>query len=205
MKKSLLVIAIAAIFAACNDSGPVSTAPAVNAFTEIPDTVGLAEFNRMKEQQQMVNLQGVEIEPESEPQVTSTPRVVYRNAPVKKASATRYKKPVPVNIGSERTSTDRYEGNAETTSSIPEVATQPTVGENTGIGSGDDVATAPEAEKKKGWSKAAKGTAIGAGSGAVLGAIISKNKTKGAVIGGVIGAAGGYVLGKKMDKKASGN
>ena len=56
--------------------------------------------------------------------------------------------------------------------------------------------------KKKGWSKAAKGTAIGAGAGAVLGAVINKrNRVAGAVIGGVIGGSGGYVIGRTMDKK----
>ena len=56
--------------------------------------------------------------------------------------------------------------------------------------------------KKKGWSKAAKGTAIGAGAGAVLGAVINKkNRAAGAVIGGVIGGGGGYVIGRGMDKK----
>ena len=55
---------------------------------------------------------------------------------------------------------------------------------------------------KKGWSKAAKATAIGAGSGAVLGAVINKkNRAIGAVIGGVIGGGGGYVIGRGMDKK----
>jgi hypothetical protein len=56
--------------------------------------------------------------------------------------------------------------------------------------------------KKKGWSKAAKGTAIGAGAGAVLGAVINKrNRAVGAVIGGVLGGGGGYVIGRGMDKK----
>jgi len=55
---------------------------------------------------------------------------------------------------------------------------------------------------KKGWSKAAKGTAIGAGTGAVLGAVINKkNRALGAVIGGVLGGGGGYVIGRGMDKK----
>ena len=55
---------------------------------------------------------------------------------------------------------------------------------------------------KKGWSKAAKATAIGAGAGAVLGAVINKkNRAIGAVIGGVIGGGGGYVIGRGMDKK----
>ena len=60
--------------------------------------------------------------------------------------------------------------------------------------------TAPA--KKKGWSKAAKGTAIGAGAGAVTGAIISKNnRGLGAVIGGVVGGGVGYGVGRSKDKK----
>jgi len=63
------------------------------------------------------------------------------------------------------------------------------------------VATVPEVEKKKGWSKAAQGAAIGGVAGAVGGAIISKKKGVGAVVGAVVGAAGGYIIGKNKDKK----
>lgn len=63
------------------------------------------------------------------------------------------------------------------------------------------VATTTETEKKKGWSAAAKGAAIGAGAGAIGGAIISKKKGLGAIVGGVVGAAGGYIIGKDIDKK----
>ena len=57
--------------------------------------------------------------------------------------------------------------------------------------------------RKKGWSSAAKGTAIGAASGAILGAALSKDhhRVKGAVIGGAAGAAGGYLYGRHRDKK----
>jgi hypothetical protein len=56
--------------------------------------------------------------------------------------------------------------------------------------------------KKKGWSKAAKGTVIGAGSGAILGAIISKNnRAAGAAIGAVLGGGVGYGIGRSKDKK----
>lgn len=65
--------------------------------------------------------------------------------------------------------------------------------------------TAKAPLKKKGWSKAAKGAAIGGGSGAVLGAIISKNnRLAGAVIGGVLGAGAGYGIGRHMDNKDGG-
>lgn len=67
------------------------------------------------------------------------------------------------------------------------------------------VYTAPAATtaaKKKGWSKAAKGTAIGAGAGAIAGAIINKrNRAAGAVIGGVLGGGVGYGIGRSQDKK----
>lgn len=60
----------------------------------------------------------------------------------------------------------------------------------------------PAQPAKKGWSKAAKGTLIGAGSGAVVGAVVSKNsRGKGAVIGGVVGGTAGYLLGRSKDKK----
>jgi hypothetical protein len=59
----------------------------------------------------------------------------------------------------------------------------------------------PQTTKKKGWSKAAKGTAIGAGSGALVGALVSKKKGTGAVIGGAVGAGTGYLIGRGKDKK----
>lgn len=63
-------------------------------------------------------------------------------------------------------------------------------------------ATQPVQTKKKGWSKAAKGTAIGAGAGAAAGAIlIKKNRALGAAIGGVLGGGVGYGIGRSMDKK----
>lgn len=77
---------------------------------------------------------------------------------------------------------------------------------NSGGGSGNNTpATTAEAPVKqdKGWSDAAKGTAIGAGSGAVLGAVIAKDdRGKGAVIGSVIGAGAGYIIGRHRDKKS---
>ena len=61
--------------------------------------------------------------------------------------------------------------------------------------------TAPEANKKKGWSKGAQGAVIGGATGAVGGAIISKHKGTGAAIGAAVGAAGGYIIGHEKDKK----
>ncbi len=54
---------------------------------------------------------------------------------------------------------------------------------------------------KQGWSKAAKGTVIGAGGGALVGAAVSNKKGTGAIIGGAIGAGTGYLIGRGEDKK----
>ncbi|RTL57247.1 MAG: glycine zipper 2TM domain-containing protein [Sphingobacteriales bacterium] len=62
--------------------------------------------------------------------------------------------------------------------------------------------TSTTATRKKGWSKAAKGTVIGAAGGAIAGAVINKrNRAAGAVIGGIIGGGVGYGIGRSMDKK----
>ncbi|MEJ6979373.1 YMGG-like glycine zipper-containing protein [Pedobacter sp. P351] len=54
---------------------------------------------------------------------------------------------------------------------------------------------------RKGWSKAAKGAAIGAGAGAVTGVLVDKKDGRGAVVGGLVGAGAGYVIGRSKDKK----
>jgi hypothetical protein len=55
--------------------------------------------------------------------------------------------------------------------------------------------------RKKGWSHAAKGAAIGAGAGAVTGVLIDKKDGRGAVIGGLIGAGTGYIIGRDKDRR----
>jgi hypothetical protein len=56
--------------------------------------------------------------------------------------------------------------------------------------------------QKKGWSKAAKGAAIGGGAGAVAGAVlIKKNRVAGGAIGAIAGGAIGYLIGRSKDKK----
>jgi hypothetical protein len=65
-------------------------------------------------------------------------------------------------------------------------------------------ATHPAAQpvKKKGWSKAAKGTAIGTTAGAIAGALINKkNRVAGGIIGGILGGGAGFGIGRGMDKK----
>ncbi|MEJ5995482.1 YMGG-like glycine zipper-containing protein [Pedobacter sp. Du54] len=58
------------------------------------------------------------------------------------------------------------------------------------------------ATTKKGWSSAAKGTAIGAGVGALGGVLIDKKDGRGAIIGGLAGAGAGYIIGRDRDKKS---
>jgi hypothetical protein len=56
--------------------------------------------------------------------------------------------------------------------------------------------------KKKGWSKAAKYSAIGGGSGVILGAVINKrDRVAGGAIGGLFGVGMGYLIGRLEDKK----
>lgn len=64
---------------------------------------------------------------------------------------------------------------------------------------------AKSAEKKKGWSKSAKGAVIGGAAGGALGAVIyKKNRVLGGVLGAVVGAGAGYGIGKHLDKKDAG-
>jgi len=70
-------------------------------------------------------------------------------------------------------------------------------------GSMNSVAQYPaKTSVKKGWSRRAKGAAIGGGGGAILGAVINKhNRVLGGALGGAIGAGLGYVIGNELDKK----
>lgn len=73
---------------------------------------------------------------------------------------------------------------------------------NSGSGTANEPQAAP-IPRDKGWSDAAKGTAIGGGTGAVLGAVINKkDPVTGAVIGTVVGAGTGYAIGRARDKKS---
>ncbi len=209
MKKSLIAVAVAAVFAACNSN------PKTGEQTNIKgtDTAGLAQFQMWKQQQSVKEQLGVietngvndrlnnannyaTSEPLNEPDnVNATPQeekaakptVIYRDRPtvVYKDKPARTSRSVAKTSGS---GTSHSGGSGK--------VSQPG---GSGTASHPTVSTTPA--KKKGWSKAAKGTAIGAGSGAVLGAVLSKNKVKGAVIGGIIGAGGGYAIGRSKDKK----
>ena len=69
------------------------------------------------------------------------------------------------------------------------------------IGSGAINDASAQTKTKKGWSRKAKGAAIGGAAGAATGVAVSKNNSKGAVVGGVVGAGAGYIYGRHKDKK----
>ncbi len=55
------------------------------------------------------------------------------------------------------------------------------------------------AQDRKGWSRKAKGAAIGGGAGAVVGGLVGGGK--GALIGAGAGVVGGGLVGRNQDKK----
>ncbi len=179
MKTTLTIFTVAAFFAACN-SNPKTT----EVTTTVPkDTAGLAEFNlnkeQQKEQQDLIQTEGVNDGTNN--LSGNTPAVVPHthksSAPAKRSTASRSTRSKSVGSGTSSSSG------------------------GSGTGGSGTVAQAPQPAKKEGWSKAAKGAAIGGASGAVVGAVVSKKKGKGAIIGGILGAGGGYVIGRSKDKK----
>ncbi len=230
MKKSLLSIAIVAIIASCNNTKPMEQAASTPTISS-QDTIGLSDYKEWKEKQELQGPQqtftspGVtEIAPPAE-EKRAKPVIIYRDAPVYERRVAKTSKPARSTV---------YKAPAEETEK-PGIAKSPApegsdskrepYGRGTGSGSnGTDASTSGEtgtsneedktvastpaevpAKKDGGWSKTAKGTAIGGASGAVIGAIFSKNKAKGAVIGGVVGAAGGYIFGRNKEKKDAKN
>lgn len=175
MKTLGLSVITIALLAACNTT-PQKDTVAVH----VTDTAGLAHFQEWKEQQKIIEAVAI-YNAQKQADVAAqqpTPAPAVRYVVEKRATPVRRTTPV-------RTS-------APAVSNDYPVAT----------GGGGGIEQPMPQQQKKGWSKAAKGTVIGAGSGAALGAIISKNKKgKGAIIGGVVGAAGGYAIGRSMDKK----
>ena len=59
--------------------------------------------------------------------------------------------------------------------------------------------SAAQAQDSKGWSRKAKGAAIGGGAGAVAGGLLGGGK--GAVVGAAAGVVGGGLIGRNQDKK----
>jgi len=165
MKKTLSVVAIAAVMAACNSNPQQQGIGASASVASAADTAGLAEYKAWKTQKDLAEFSAYQ---------QSQNAIAYNSVERKPVASTPVKKAKPKTSAAKSGS-----GTATTTTSYP--------------------AKAPE---KKGWSKAAKGTAIGAGGGAILGAVINKrNRAVGAVIGGVAGGAVGYGIGRHIDKK----
>ncbi|MDQ3845526.1 MAG: glycine zipper domain-containing protein [Bacteroidota bacterium] len=189
MKKIIPIFSIAIVMAACTSNPKENTSSVIPSQVEQqapvfnPDTVGLAQFQQWKAQHELAT-----VEEYNQPAhyVTAAPVKKIKkvpNAPVHKtviSAPTPEKSTAETNTSVSSPSADTKESGAISTES-------------------SESAKVPE---KKGWSKAAKGTAIGAGTGAAAGAIIfKKNRAAGAVIGGVVGGAVGYGVGRDMDKK----
>lgn len=205
MKKLLSVVAVTAVFAACNNNPKTAetTPPAV-----VADTA-TAAHNAFTDKAQEVQLSGVsdtivsndgstyvKVKPKEAQAVVAEEPAAPAKPVVRKKTAVRHTSTAKTAATKTNTST----GGSSTTKSETSTTTTGTSG--TAGDSGTETTTTTTTEtKKKGWSKAAKGAAIGAGTGAVAGAIISKKKGAGAIIGGVIGGAGGYIIGRGKDKK----
>jgi hypothetical protein len=173
MKQFIPIFSLAVIMTACASNPNAGTATQVQqAPAYNADTVGLAQFQQWKAANELAAIKAY-----------NAPEAQY-TAPVKKARKS-YAAPV-----SRRTS----EASTNTTSPLPSTSEEGTMSSES-----SNTAKAPE---KRGWSKAAKGSAIGAGTGAAAGAVLNKkNRVVGGVIGGVIGGAVGYGVGRHMDKR----
>ena len=193
MKNFLLSIALITGFAACNNTPKQDDSRDIQLLTDSTSY----HNNFYSDTSSTVNNAAMPTtEPKTEQRtITVTKRIIY--TPAKTVN------PAPV-----------YQPNDNT---VPAATTLPsndpvatgTTDNTVQTGNGTATSTEPVATtqtvKKKGWSSAAKGAAIGAGAGAIGGAIIAKKKGLGAVVGGVVGAAGGYIIGKDIDKRKAGN
>lgn len=192
MKKLLPIFSIAIIMAACNTTpqegqkaNPSGTMElAASAFN--PDTAGLSQFQAWKAQNEL-----------AEPKDYSRQVQQKEDAPVAKAKKISRK---PVSRKPQYTAASKrnvvYRQSKQASDS-------PSSNGNSGpVVMDSESSNTAEAPEKRGWSKAAKGTAIGAGGGAVIGATVyKKNRALGAAIGGVLGGGIGYKIGRNMDKK----
>ena len=219
-------MAIAAVFASCSNNKPTEQATATTPGVSSQDTIGLSDYKEWKQKQELQSTQqtytspGVtEIAPPPEEAKPEKPVVIYRDAPVRHPKVAKASKPVKSSVYKAPEETEKP-GIAKSPAPENTGGKREPYGRGTSTGTGTDASTSGEAgtsneedkpvasspsevpaKKEGGWSKTAKGTAIGGASGAVIGAIFSKNKAKGAVIGGVVGAAGGYIFGRNKEKK----
>lgn len=171
MKKLLTAFAFTAVFASCNSNPKTNTGT-----TTLPalttDTSGIKD-NSLTDKGQVINMNGV------------SDTIVTANG--------QYAKIKPDTVAATGKTAVTVVETSKPVRHRPRTYSSSSTASNTPV-------TAP-AEKKKGWSNAAKGAVIGAGTGAVAGAIVSKKKGTGAIVGGLLGAGGGYLIGKAKDKK----
>jgi len=194
MKTKLFAVAMVAIFAACN-SNPKTSTQTTTATTA--DTAGFRN-NSFADKGQVIELKGVSdtiVTGDGNRYVKVDPNQPAQNLAA--SSAPALKVPRSTSTTHHRTTTRTHSTGSGSSGGYSGS------GSSGGgySGTGTETASTPVPAKKKGWSKAAKGAAIGAGVGAIGGAIISKKKGLGAVIGGVVGGAGGYIIGRNKDKK----
>jgi len=195
MTRKLFAITVAAIFAACNSNPKTGTQTTTTTATTA-DTVGFRN-SAAADRGQVIELKGVSdtiVTGEGDRYVKVDPNKPAQNLAATAAPAASVKVPNQTTHHSTARRTTHSSGSRSSGGYSGR-------GNSGGGYSGTGTTNAPVATKKKGWSKAAKGTAIGAGAGAVAGAIISKKKGLGAVVGGVVGGAGGYIIGRSKDKK----
>ena len=185
MKKLLLLVTIITGFAACkNDPDPIEKTGAVQLLPSVAAYANNANSDTSAAAPVQMAAR-VDNPPAKIIYITRERIIDKTKAPVTEDIAPIVPSVVPENTGTANT-------NADATTA------QQNAGE---VNTGETSTEIPQPEKKKGWSKAAEGAAIGGVTGAIGGAVISKKKGLGAVIGGVVGAAGGYIIGKGMDKK----
>lgn len=180
MRKRILVLVIAAGFAACN-SNPKTDAETPKVTSEDTANSSQSALNDKTPVMQMNGVNDTLISKDGSEYVKLHPETSQPAAinPVVKAAPNHA-------AGSTHTGSSSHTVTSSSQSS----------------GTSTETASAPVAvKKKKKISNAVKGTVIGAASGAVIGAVVSKKKGTGAVVGGVLGAGAGYIIGHKKDKK----
>jgi len=191
MKTLILSIAAVLVLASCKDD----TGEGVNAKKMMLDTTSLYQGNVLTDKAQTGTTADSFVDPEEMEETTTTTTTVTTTVR-KRIAADGEEAPVYSRPVAKKTASAKKTRSSQ--------ARRSSTGSSTQASAPVEQASVPTEVRKrdKGWSAAAKGTAIGAGSGAVLGAVLSKNKVKGAVIGGVIGAGGGYAIGRAMDRKS---
>ncbi len=171
MKKTLIVVTLAAMFAACNTNPNMGDQ--TNRRLAYSDTASLYNHTPQTDRQQYIDANGLNDQSNSYTDKNTVvkyvyvtepkPRVIYKTAPAKRTTTRATAK-------------------------------------NTNYGYASAPAEVPVRKKgwSKAAKGAVIGGGSGAILGAVLS---KNNKGKGAVIGGIIGAAGGYAIGRGADKR----